>query len=170
MLAWIVVNKFNLSIVNHNLHLILSNKTKQNKHYEKERYLVPLFNRWRLLSNCLNPLEISRVALVWRELSKFWSIDLPLSFLWQISKTTVLITNYNALRTISWKYFRFKSLGSQFLKFQLFWIPRAWRDFFRMNQNFIHQMPPCLLAWMVKLAWHSNQALKCFIYLQTRWI
>ncbi len=31
---------------NPNLHFSLSNKTEQNKHYEKDRYLVPLFNRW----------------------------------------------------------------------------------------------------------------------------
>ena len=45
---------------------------------------------------------------------------------------------------------------------------RIWSDFFRMNENFIQQMLPCLLAWMAKVAWLSNQALKCYIHFLAR--
>ena len=35
--------------------------------------------------------------------------------------------------------------------------------FFRTNENFIQQLPSCLLAWITKVVWLSNLAMKCYI-------
>ena len=96
--------------------------------------------------------------------------SIGLSFSWPraIYKTTLFTISSNALRIISWKYFQTKSLGRQFPKFQLCWILWIWSDFFRMNENFIQKMLPCLLAWMAKVAWLSNRAVKNALFTSQR--
>ncbi len=121
MFTCIRVNQFNSSIkiiIYTQVLAIKRNKSNTTKKIDIPYFCFIVNDFWAIvwaLSKLLAP--------VTRELTNVLTVDLTEC---AISKITMFTINSNALNTISWKYFRSKSLGSKFAKFPMVQISRIW--------------------------------------------
>lgn len=91
----------------------------------------------------------------------FWPCWSHRPFFMAVQTTNPLCLGFlHALNTISWKYFWSKGLRNHFIKF----ISQSKSDvLWKCNTGTFFQRLylPCLPAWMTKMTWLTDQALKC---------
>ena len=119
------------------------------------------------MNNCLFVLSLfasfivainvsKRVTLSWRKTDFSQSI-------WPAGDRLTTAFTILALNTSSWKGFWSKGGSSHFENFPSFQISWICSDVFQINEKFIHNCPPCLLAEMAKVASSVARSGKCFI-------
>ena len=123
--------------------------------------------KWMLSNNPRDEVE----GIIWQ-----YSLSLrEIIVLVQSQNRTTEIYDSNCLASIlesntsSWKDFWSKG-DSHFENYPSFQISWICRDIFQINEKFIHNYPPCLLAKMAKVASSVANPLKCYISSLERFI
>ena len=125
---------------------------------------VPLFCLCWLHSELSSSSQ--RVTLSWRFQNRFRSNDL---ICWR--STNLRLRFSTALRTSSSKVFWSKGDSSHFENSPSFQISWTYSDGFQiLNEKFIHDCLPCLLAKMAKVASSVARLRKCYINCQEQFI
>ena len=114
------------------------------------------------IHSCHHRLKKSNFIL---EKNRFRSIDLTC---WR--STNHCLRFLTALNTSSWKVFWSKGDSSHFENSPSFQISWTYSDVFQINEKFIHNCLPCLLAEMAKVASSVARPRKCYIHRLERWI
>ena len=115
-------------------------------------------------------IKISRLYLrkSWQvKENRFRSTDLTC---WQSTNHCVLIRFLTALNTSSWEAFWSKGDSSHFKNSPSFQISWTYSDVFQINEKFIHNCPPCLLAEMANVASSVARPRKCYVNRPERFI
>ena len=117
-----------------------------------------------IICSCHHLLKKSNFIL---EKHSFRSIDL---ICWRSTNHCARLRFLTALNTSSWKVFWSKSDSSHFENYPSFQISWSCSDVFQINEKFIHNCPPCLLAEMAKVASSVARPRKCYVNRLERFI